>query len=465
MDRLEEKTGRDRPRYLAGSLAVLATFALGAGIGAVLHLSGPLPASRAAEAAAPVVIVPVAAAPAPPDFSPPLPAALLPAADAPPALPEAGGNDPVPDPPEGGGLLPAGAEAVEQENFSPGLPAGDDAAQARGTGLLDLIAGPAVAEEPDRNFRDVLAAAAAAVAEIEASEAAARRQTALLAFPPPAPPPALEEPQAPSLAMEDAEDAFPLPPLLPADEVSGSSEPGYLLDQLPAGLSDAVPADIRKTQFVEAILPLVLRVNEEIREERRRVQEIASRDAAGLPAGYRDSAWIARLAERYRLPGALAQGRVDFAALLERVDVVPPSLALAQAAEESGWGTSRLARTRNALFGQTLGRDGGPDGAARFRSFARLVDSIRAYIHNLNSHAAYEGLRARRAAQRRAGRSPDGLALAAGLQAYSERGSDYVSSVREIIRGNLFHRHDLVHPAGDGSRPLLVPANQIIDLP
>lgn len=442
MDRLEEKTGRDRPRYLTGSLAVLATFALGAGIGAVLHLSGPPPANRAAEAAPPVVIVPVAAAPAPPALSPPLPAAPPPAPlPAPlPALPEAEGDAPVPDPPEDAGT------------------------QARGTGLLDLIAGPAVAEEPDRSFRDVLAAAAAAVAEIEASEAAARRRTALLAFPPPAPPPVPEEPQASlpaasSLAVEDAEDVFPLPPLLPADEVSGSPEPGYLLDQLPAGLSDAVPADIRKAQFVEAILPLVLRVNEEIREERRRVQEIASRAAAGMPAGYRDSAWIARLAERYRLPGAVAQGRVDFAALLERVDVVPPSLALAQAAEESGWGTSRLARTRNALFGQTLGRDGGPDGAARFRSFARLVDSIRAYIHNLNSHPAYEGLRTRRAAQRRAGRSPDGLALAAGLQAYSERGSDYVSTVREIIRGNLLHRHDLAHPAGGaGSRPFLIPA-------
>lgn len=452
MDRLEEKTGWGRPRRLAGMLAVLATFALGAGTGAALHFSSPYFAGPVAGAAPPVVVVPVASAPDLPFAS------SLPDGSAAAGFPEAGAAVPDPAEPEG-------------------RSAGDSGPEDGGTGLLDLISGPAEAGEPGRTLIDVLEAAAATIKEIEADEAAARRRSALLALSLTRPfsdvpddatgPSAGEGPGWPAADPEVAPPALP-PPLPPppppqpfVETVAGGFGAGGLLDQLPGGFSAAVPADIRKTRFIETILPLVRRVNDEIREERRRVQEIAARVAAGMPVGYRDAAWLARLAERYRLPGTTSPEGIDFAALLERVDVVPPSLALAQAAEESGWGTSRLARVHNALFGQTLGRDGGPGGAARFRSFARLLDGTRAYVHNLNSHAAYEGLRARRAVQRRTGRFPDGLALAAGLQAYSERGSDYVSAVREIIRGNLLHRHDLVRPAaGAEGRPLLIPASR-----
>lgn len=456
MDGLEGEAAKPA-RSFARILAVFAVFALGAGAGAALHLAGPA-SGHGGKPSAPVVVVPVRD---PPSVSEPAPAADPP---------------PVPvrsDPPRVPAVHPAG-EAAPQDTGAAGDRFGEGA-----TTLLGMFDKPEPEGEPrgepGRTLGDVLDAAAAAIARLEASEAAARLQSARLAAS--SHPPARQEETAGMPAGPDPEGILSIlsgdsgpPPVLPAREHPAfasvpASGPAFLLDRLPAGVSAAVSADIRKARFIEVILPLILRVNEEIREERRRVQEIAARASAGMPIAYRDAAWLARLAERYRLPGAERPEDTDFAALLKRVDVVPPSLALAQAAEESGWGTSRLARVQNALFGQTLGRDGGPGGAARFRGFFRLLDSARAYVHNLNTHGAYEVLRTRRAEQRRAGRSPDGMALAGGLHAYSERGAGYVSAIREIIRGNLLHRHDLIafhdqQGGGAAAGPLLIPASR-----
>lgn len=150
--------------------------------------------------------------------------------------------------------------------------------------------------------------------------------------------------------------------------------------------------------------------------------------------------------------------------LLARLDIVPVSLALAQAAEESGWGTSRFAAEGNALFGQWAWgenairpqnqREGlGDYGIAAFET---PLESVRAYMHNLNTHPAYAELRARRAEMRRDDETLSGWELANTLTRYSERGQDYVDTLHTIMRVNRLADTDSAY-LGDGPTIFLVP--------
>jgi uncharacterized FlgJ-related protein len=150
--------------------------------------------------------------------------------------------------------------------------------------------------------------------------------------------------------------------------------------------------------------------------------------------------------------------------LLERVDIVPVSLALSQAAEESGWGTSRFAAEGNALFGQwTWGGEGiKPEqqraalGDHRIAAFESPLQSVMAYMHNLNTHPAYAELRAMRARLRREGQPIRGRKLAEALTKYSERGQAYVDSLHAIMSVNHLDAADEAH-LGDGPTIYLVP--------
>ena len=147
---------------------------------------------------------------------------------------------------------------------------------------------------------------------------------------------------------------------------------------------------------------------------------------------------MTKLASGYGVP------KTDLTELRRRVDVVPASLALAQGAEESGWGTSRFARLGNAVFGQRTFQKG--DGLVPLRreqgqrhevkSFNNLYRSVRAYVWNLNTHAAYEKFREKRASFRFRGLPPDGYELTETLDRYSERGENYIQTIRTIIQLN-----------------------------
>ena len=214
--------------------------------------------------------------------------------------------------------------------------------------------------------------------------------------------------------------------------------PRLYLEELPSDLANVSSVAARKQLFVQAVLPMILRVNEEITASRWRVERLEDRlvwDGALTPA---DRDWLAATAELY---GAVP---FDVPDLLSRMDVVPPSLALAQAAEESGWGTSRFVREGNALFGQytykskpgmvPAQRDS--ESRHRVRIHDNLLAAVRSYVHNLNSHWAYEDFRRKRARLRDAGKTIDGYVLAGELESYSERRSAYVESLRRIIRQN-----------------------------
>jgi uncharacterized FlgJ-related protein len=140
--------------------------------------------------------------------------------------------------------------------------------------------------------------------------------------------------------------------------------------------------------------------------------------------------------------------------LLYRLDEIPAGLAIGQAAYESGWGTSRFTIEGNALFGQwTYGGEGMAPaqqrkelGDHKIATFSWPFDSVRGYFLNLSTHPAYEDFRKIRAEMRKKGKPLDSLVLAEGLISYSERGQEYVDSLKGLIRSNGFDLADAAQP-------------------
>jgi len=214
--------------------------------------------------------------------------------------------------------------------------------------------------------------------------------------------------------------------------------PRLFATQLPRDLRSVDQSDERKEAFLGALLPLVLIANEEILADRALLQRLSGRLAAGDSLTLEERGWLAALAEVYRVEDG------DLAELLQRVDALPVSLTLAQAIEESGWGTSRYARDGNALFGQRTWRETVPgltarkDGQTldhRAAAFANLMQSVRAYMYNLNTNPAYRKLRDERARLREGGEPIDGAHLAGFLGRYAENAT-YAENLRRLMRHN-----------------------------
>jgi Bax protein len=220
--------------------------------------------------------------------------------------------------------------------------------------------------------------------------------------------------------------------------------PPLVVDHLPAGFDSLDPAR-RKSVFFRSLLPVVLAENRYILEQRTLL--LRQFDRGDLVPGSRAWTRVQEIAQRYRVEGDLNAVGVR-KKLLRRVDKVPSGLVLAQAANESAWGTSRFARQGNNLFGQwTYREEAGlmprdrPEGASHFvRAFPDVRSSVRAYLHNINIGHAYKRLRRLRARMRREGRDLDPVTLAAGLERYSERRGDYVDEIRAMIVGNGLNR-------------------------
>ncbi|MFT5486115.1 MAG: Bax protein [Paracoccaceae bacterium] len=221
--------------------------------------------------------------------------------------------------------------------------------------------------------------------------------------------------------------------------------PRLFLASLPQDLRHQPRAELRKTTFIKSTLPLILHVNELILQDRERLKSLRDQAADGRVPSEQDRLWLEEMADLY---GAKSAEPAD---LLTRVDIVPPSLAIAQAAEESGWGTSRFAREGNALFGQRAYKahkkgivpKKRPDGTSfRVRAFDHLIDGVKSYVHNLNSHSAYREFRKARAKMRAEQGDINGYGLAGALTRYSERGADYIKTIRVIMRANTLRAFD-----------------------
>ena len=232
---------------------------------------------------------------------------------------------------------------------------------------------------------------------------------------------------------------------------------------IPKGWADDMTVALKKSIFYRVVLPLILLENQAILADRDRVLAYRQKLRNRSPLSAEARAEMLELAHAYRLASLDPAQTLDLDMLDElllRVDLIPASLAMGQAAYESGYGTSRFAHEGNALFGQwdwsedrmrpTGQREG--KGDYGIKSFPFPIDSVRAYMRNLNSHSSYAQFRAERAKQRgnqAAGHVDlNGHALAATLDSYSERGSDYTQELQGIITFNRLQRADTLRLLG-----------------
>lgn len=204
----------------------------------------------------------------------------------------------------------------------------------------------------------------------------------------------------------------------------------------------------KKQAFIDFVLPLVEQENRKILQNRSDLEDLRRRFSLNSTASQSELVFVASLCEQYHMEfsGILSVRLLD--RLLERVDVIPASLVLSQAATESGWGTSRLAVKKNNLFGHfgfvAAGEHGHKSSQTRYRpvSFESPSHAIERYFSNLNTHDAYRDFRELRSQLRRQNRALTGLALVSELQAYSSRGEAYVRQIARVIRANGFADFD-----------------------
>ena len=200
----------------------------------------------------------------------------------------------------------------------------------------------------------------------------------------------------------------------------------------------------KKQAFFTYIDTYAAQVSAQVMRDRQRLKALRN-DMQGESLSWLERLSLVRISAQYLTPNAeFENDRARLQELLLRVDDVPRSLVLVQAAKESGWGTSRFAREGFNFFGhqcfnpgcgftprrRTKGRT---HEVARFESTG---DSVRAFVHNLNTHPRYAEFRKQRSALRASGQPLSGMTLAAGLIGYSERGQAYVDEIRQMIRHN-----------------------------
>ena len=205
------------------------------------------------------------------------------------------------------------------------------------------------------------------------------------------------------------------------------------LTKLPKDLNTLGDTKKKRDLFIKILLPLILDENQKITKDRKRLFKILSKNFNS--AGER--VWLKRRFKEYKIDDG------DLSKLKMRMDIIPVSLALAQAANESGWGTSRFALEGNALFGQwTWSKKGispknkDPNKSHKVLQFQILKASVRAYKNNLNTHNAYQEFREARAKLRQEDKPIIGLELSKYIKNYAAIGEKYVVIINDIIERN-----------------------------
>ena len=189
----------------------------------------------------------------------------------------------------------------------------------------------------------------------------------------------------------------------------------------------------RKEFFIQIVLPLILKENNNIKLDRTRLFKIINKsNNTNL-----EKKWLDKKYKQYGIPSK------DLSILKIRMDEVPVSLALAQAAKETGWGTSRFALEGNALFGQWTWsgeglkpKDAEKNEGHKVMKFNVLQASVRAYQRNINTHSTYKEFRKERAKLRDNGKPLDSIVLSEFLNKYAETGEKYVEVLQQIIKQN-----------------------------
>ena len=209
-------------------------------------------------------------------------------------------------------------------------------------------------------------------------------------------------------------------------------KPIYLM-KLPKDLKTLGDTKMKRELFIKIVLPLILDENQKIMDDRKKLFKILAKNFNTVG----EKVWLKRRFREYKIEDQ------DLSRLKIRMDIIPVSIALAQAANESGWGTSRFALEGNALFGQwTWSKKGispankDPDKTHKILQFQILKASVRAYKNNLNTHSAYKEFREVRAQLRQDDKQIVGLDLTKYLKNYAAIGEKYVSILENIIERN-----------------------------
>ena len=211
------------------------------------------------------------------------------------------------------------------------------------------------------------------------------------------------------------------------------------LTLLPAEIKMIENTKKRKEFFIQIILPLILKENNNIKLDRKRLFSIINKsNNSNL-----EKKWLDKKYKQYGISSK------DLSILKVRMDEVPVSLAIAQAAKETGWGTSRFAQEGNALFGQWTWsgeglkpKDAEKDEGHKVMKFNVLQASVRAYQRNLNTHSSYLEFRKDRAKLRDQGKPLDSLILVKYLDQYAETGNQYIEVLQKIIKQNSLKDFD-----------------------
>ncbi len=205
------------------------------------------------------------------------------------------------------------------------------------------------------------------------------------------------------------------------------------IDVLPSEIKSIENTKKRKELFIQIVLPLILEENKKIKLERKALFAILNKNSNSEE----ERNWLKSKFKQYGVVNK------DLTTLKIRMDEIPVSLAIAQAAKETGWGTSRFAQQGNALFGQWTyhGKGIKPAGADvedkhKVMKFKILKASVRAYQRNLNTHKSYKKFRKMRAIQRDVHGSLNSLELASYLDKYAETGIEYTKILKQIIKQN-----------------------------
>ena len=202
--------------------------------------------------------------------------------------------------------------------------------------------------------------------------------------------------------------------------------------RLPKDLDSIKSVKEKKEIFLQILLPLIVAENEKIEKDRKYLLKILKENLSE-----KNKNWLNKKYKQYRV------SKKNINELIEKIDIIPTSIALAQAAKESGWGTSRFALEGNAIFGQwtwngvgiePLEKDEGTNH--KILKFPLLRASVKAYITNLNTHSGYKSFRKKRAELRVQNKKLSGLALIHELDNYAQTGKEYTKILEQIIKQN-----------------------------
>jgi len=202
--------------------------------------------------------------------------------------------------------------------------------------------------------------------------------------------------------------------------------------RLPKDLDTIKNIKEKKETFLQILLPLIVAENAKIEEDREYLLKILKENSSE-----KRNKWLNKKYKLYKVTDR------NITELIEKIDIIPTSIALAQAAKESGWGTSRFALEGNAIYGQwTWNGDGieplekTKDQNHKILKFPLLRASVKAYITNLNTHRGYKGFRTKRAELRNQNKNLAGLELIHELENYAQTGKEYTKILEQIIKQN-----------------------------